>query len=294
MLILTHSGSFHADEVLGHAILTLAHPGRELRLERSRDPARWRVADIVFDVGGIYDPATRRYDHHMPDAPLRDDGTPYSSAGLLWRDFGRDAIRALIGEAEGAVIDAVWNQLDEGLILAIDRIDNGVSYPTPESLATVIGDLNAPWDEPADDETPAFLRASALAEGALRGRIRRTHAAVKARNIVLDAWRHSADPRLLELPQGMPWRDTVLENDLPVLYAIFPRTNGHWLLECAPAAPNSFAVRAPLPDAWAGLTDEDLQQVTGVPDAVFAHRNLFMAVAGSREGVLRLAALALG
>ncbi|WP_207455486.1 MYG1 family protein [Azospirillum sp. SYSU D00513] len=293
MLILTHSGSFHADEVIGHAILTLAHPGQELRLERTRDPARWAEADIVFDVGGIYDPAVKRYDHHMTDAPLRADGTPYSSAGLLWRDFGRDAIRAVTGSESGAAVDAVWGRLDAGLILLTDKIDNGVSYPTPDALSTLIGDLNASWDEPDADEMEAFLRAAALAREALINRIRRTHAAVKARAMVEEAARTGSDPRLLELPQGMPWRDVVLELGLPVLYAILPRKNGQWTLECAPAAPKSFDLRRPLPQAWAGLTDAELQRVTGVPDAVFAHRNLFMAVAGSREGALRMAELAL-
>jgi uncharacterized UPF0160 family protein len=230
----------------------------------------------------------------MTDAPLREDGTPYSSAGLLWRDFGPAAIRAVTGEESEESVQAVWRALDEGLILATDRIDNGVSYPSPDALSTVIGDLNASWDEPGADEMRAFRQAAALALEVLRNRIRRTYAAVKARAVVLEAARRTTDPRLIELPQAMPWRDLVLSEGLPALYAVFPRANGQWILECTPAAPNSFDLRAPLPEAWAGLTDAELQRVTGVPDAVFAHRNLFMAVAGSRDGALRLAALALG
>ena len=39
--------------------------------------------------------------------------------------------------------------------------------------------------------------------------------------------------------------------------------------------------------------DETLQKVTGVEDAVFCHKGLFLAVAKSKEGAIKLAELAL-
>jgi uncharacterized UPF0160 family protein len=39
--------------------------------------------------------------------------------------------------------------------------------------------------------------------------------------------------------------------------------------------------------------NEELAQVTGVADAVFCHNKLFMAVAKSKEGAIKLAELAL-
>jgi len=41
------------------------------------------------------------------------------------------------------------------------------------------------------------------------------------------------------------------------------------------------------------LQDEELQKVSGVSDAVFCHRALFMVVAKSRAGAIQLAELAL-
>ncbi|MBX9635783.1 MAG: MYG1 family protein, partial [Magnetospirillum sp.] len=93
--VATHSGTFHADDVFAYAILKAA-TGGQLELARTRDGEVLAQADVVFDVGGTYDPQARRYDHHMRDKPLRADGAPYSSAGLVWRDFGADAIRALL------------------------------------------------------------------------------------------------------------------------------------------------------------------------------------------------------
>ena len=41
------------------------------------------------------------------------------------------------------------------------------------------------------------------------------------------------------------------------------------------------------------LTDEEFEKITGVEGAVFCHRTLFMAVAKSKEGAIKLAKLAL-
>ena len=56
---------------------------------------------------------------------------------------------------------------------------------------------------------------------------------------------------------------------------------------------NSFKNRKDFPTIWAGLRDEKLQKVTGVSDSIFCHRGLFLAVAKSKEGAVKLAKLAL-
>jgi len=85
-LLVTHSGKFHCDEVFAYAVLRLAlglsEPGSH-RLVRTRDPAIVTSADFAWDVGGVYDEAANRFDHHQRGAPLRADGMPFSSAGLV-------------------------------------------------------------------------------------------------------------------------------------------------------------------------------------------------------------------
>ena len=44
---------------------------------------------------------------------------------------------------------------------------------------------------------------------------------------------------------------------------------------------------------WAGLPEEELVRVTGVPDAVFVHLRRFVAAARTRDGAIALAKLAL-
>lgn len=55
----------------------------------------------------------------------------------------------------------------------------------------------------------------------------------------------------------------------------------------------SFEMRLALPESWAGARDKELQEVTGVSDAVFCHTRRFIAGAGSLKGAKQLADLAL-
>ena len=56
---------------------------------------------------------------------------------------------------------------------------------------------------------------------------------------------------------------------------------------------NSFETIKPFPKEWADLVNERLAKITNVKDAVFCHRGLFIAVAKSKEGAIRLTELAL-
>ena len=61
--IATHSGTFHADDVFGVGVLMGVFPSHTLL--RTRDKALIATADFVVDVGGTWDAATGRFDHHQ-------------------------------------------------------------------------------------------------------------------------------------------------------------------------------------------------------------------------------------
>ena len=267
-LLVTHSGTFHLDDAFAYAALRLAlglrEPGRDHALARTRDTAVIAEADLAWDVGAVYDAAAGRFDHHQRGAPVRDDdGLPYSAAGLVWRHHGEAAVRALL-EPSGA-----------------------------GGLASLVEDLNPPWDSPSVGdraaEDAAFLRAADLAEGFLRRRVEAVRARLAAEAVVLAAHARSADPRVLKLGRKLPWEGPVFAHALPVLYAVYPVPNGNWMVDAMPPEPGSFAQRLPLPDAWAGLRGADLAAASGVPDAVFAHARRFVGAARSREGALAMA-----
>ena len=304
-LLVTHSGSFHCDEVFAYAVLRAAlglrAPGADHGLVRTRDAAVIAKGDIVWDVGTVYDEDTRRFDHHQRGAPTRPDGTPFSSAGLIWRRYGEDAVRAVLGEQDGdpALAPAIAAELDRKLVMVIDEVDNGTATQRAAlDLASLVGDFNPSWDAPDGQATEdaAFLGAVAMVEGVLRRRIDSARGRLAADALIAQAQARSADPRILELDRRMPWKGAAFAHDLPVLFAVYPVANGNWMVDAMPPEPGSFAQRLPLPEAWAGLQDADLAAASGVPDAVFVHLRRFIGAARSREGALAMArgAVALG
>jgi len=307
-VLATHGGKFHCDEVFAYAVLRLAlglgEPGGDHVLLRTRKPDRIESADIVWDVGFVFDAAANRFDHHQRGAPLRPDDTPFSSAGLIWQVHGEAAVAALLRPAGAeAFAPAIAAELDESLVRRIDEIDNGVSAEGPVQrdslgLSALVGEFNPTWDDPAGQGPTAgdaaFLEAAAMVLGVLRRRVDGLRARLAAEAIVLAAHAAGEDPRILVLDRGMPWKNAVFSHALPVLFAVSPASNGNWMLDTMPPEPGSFAQRLPLPEDWAGLQEEALAERSGVPDAVFVHLRRFVGAARSRDGALAMARKAIG
>ena len=237
------------------------------RLVRTRDAAVIAAADVVWDVGSLFDEATNRFDHHQRGAPVRADGTPFSAAGLVWRRYGVAAVGALLGDAAKDLAAPVAAEIDEAVVRRIDELDNGV-VPEHDSLGlgALIGEFNPAWDAPAGeaDADAAFLQAVAMAEGVLRRRVESLRGRFAAEMVVVAAQKASGDPRILELDRGMPWKNAVFAHDLPVAYAIYPASNGNWMVDAMPPEAGSFDQRIPLPQAWAGLPEAELAATSGI------------------------------
>lgn len=290
MLVVTHPGSFHADDVFALAVLRLALG--DVDLERTRNEDRIAAADIRVDVGGRSDPATGDFDHHQRGgAGVRSNGIRLASFGLVWRAHGE----ALAGDAAAAA------SVDERLVQGVDANDTGQTIAAPligdvrsMTVSGVIAAMNADWDqtlEPAVEDA-RFEEAVALAAGILRREIAGAKAFRRAQNLVQAAIDRATDPRIVELDRNMPWREAVVTGAPEALFVVYPKSEG-WALQAVPKELGAFANRRSLPTAWAGHTGADLAALTGVPDAVFAHTAGFYASAGSREGILALARQAL-
>ena len=296
--LVTHSGTFHCDDAFAYAVLCaalgLTEPDRDHTLTRTRDPAVIAAADYVWDVGAAYDAGAGRFDHHQRGAPRRDDGLPFSAAGLVWRTHGEAAVRALLDPEAAPLAPAIAAVIDAEVVRRIDAIDNGVAHPEDTlGLAALIEDCNPAWDSPfigdPDAEDAAFLEATDLAADVLHRRVAVLRARLAADAVVLAAHRQAADPRILELACKLPWQAAVFAHDLPVLFAVYPMPAGTWMVDAMPPEPGSYAQRVPLPAAWAGLRDAELAALSGVADAVFVHPQRFVGGARSRAGALAMA-----
>jgi uncharacterized UPF0160 family protein len=284
----THNGTFHADDVFAYAVLKAATNG-QVELTRSRDETVFAAAEVLFDVGGVCDPSKGRYDHHMREKPMRTDGMPFSSVGLVWRDYGRAAVRTLQPAAGEVEVERIWRMIDQGVIRDIDISDNGALPSTPGHVALVLESWNPTHAEPERDETAAFFDAATAAGAILERCTAQAAAAVLAMGLVESAAQAAADPRILVLDRKVPWEEAVFELDLDQLLFVVRPAGKAWSVNAVPPEKGSFAQRKSLPDPWGGLRDAALAEVSGVADATFCHPALFVCGAASKDGALALA-----
>lgn len=176
----THNGHFHADEALAvHMLRTHIPRYHNAKLVRTRDPAVLATCDTVLDVGGEYDAAHNRYDHHQRGFGTTFPGkeTKLSSAGLVYMHFGKEIIankREVAGqgsESDLSVVDRIYNKIYESFVEAVDANDNGISVYDPQAIAAaglskkfsdggftlgaMVSRLNSSWNDPTPSDPVA-------------------------------------------------------------------------------------------------------------------------------------------
>ena len=282
--IATHNGNFHADDVFSIAALKNIFPSS--KLIRTRDVELIAKADIVVDVGGEYDADTDRFDHHQRGgAGERENGIPYSSFGLIWQKYGVE-----ICQGNQDVAKAV----DSGLVSAIDALDCGHVEGVYDgvSLSQTISMFNPTWQEDGDFDA-CFDEAVDFASRVLTRFIASANGGISAKAIVAKAVENAEDPRVIVLEKYTPWKRTVHALSEEALYVVYPSQTGQWRIQTVPVELGSFDNRKSLPKQWAGLSDKELKEVTGIDDAMFCHNGLFIAGAESFESTMEMAAIAL-
>ena len=281
--IATHNGNFHADDVFSIAALKIIFPS--FKLIRTRDLEIIDKADIVLDVGGVYDADAGRFDHHQRGgAGERENGIPYSSFGLIWQKYGLE-----ICDGNQHVANAV----DAGLVSTIDADDCGYGERAEGiSLSRTISMFNPTWQEEADFDA-GFNEAVEFATRLLTRFIASANGGISAKSIVTQAIEDAEDPRVIVLEKYVPWKKTVLKLSEEALYMIYPSQTGQWRIQTVPVEQGSFEDRKSLPKPWAGLSGIELQQATGIDDAMFCHNGLFIGGAESFESTMKMAAMAL-
>jgi len=282
--IVTHNGNFHADDVF--SIAALKHIFSSFKLIRTRDVELISMADVVVDVGGEYNPQTDRFDHHQRGgAGERENGIPFSSFGLIWQKYGLDICQ---GNQD------VANAVDAGLVSTIDAIDCGHVEGVTKgiTLSHTISMFNPTWQEDSHFDE-CFDEAVDFASRVLTRFIASANGGISAREIVAKAIENAADPRVIVLEKYTPWKRTVHALSEEALYMVYPSQTGQWRIQTVPVEIGSFENRKSLPKEWAGLSDNELKDITGIDDAMFCHNGLFIAGAESFESTMKMASMAL-
>ena len=313
--IAAHSGSFHADDVFAVAVLTLLYPNANVI--RTRDEHLVAQADFAVDVGGVWDPASGRFDHHQKGfAGKRPSEVVYASAGLVWAAHGVQCLGMLEPKLTDAQRIELCQSIDDELVQHLDMADTGAAQGAPGSfgLSAIIDAYNVTRTENNLLRLVVEASKSALDVKYLLDKVQldQFKSAVRmVQNLLTRLARKGADEllgaelvrnaqtcsegKILVLPEpGLSWIKVVCAEMPQVLLVVYPNsTEQGFQIRTVPVEPESFKARRDLPCEWAGLTAADLARVTGVSDSVFCHNARFIAGAETVEGALELAKLAL-
>jgi len=280
--IATHNGSFHADEALACSMLKLLPQYKDAEIVRTRDPGTIDACDIVVDVGGVYDPARHRYDHHQKtfgDSFQSIDKskkwvTKLSSAGLVYVHFGREIIATVLDtNVKDPIVEKVLDKVYEGFVEEIDAIDNGISthdgeprYSISTNLSSRVKHLSPNWNDKVQDFDGGFYKAMDLVREEFLDRVNYYGKSWwPARAMVAKALeeRFAVDPsgQILEFGNGgCPWKEHLFELEeeqglgvetnghgsqgkTKILFVVYTDQNGMWRVQCVPVRPSSFENR---------------------------------------------------
>lgn len=287
--LVTHAGGFHADEVLATAILEELFENvvvcRTLEV-----PKNLKSDVIVYDIGG------GRWDHHQKGGNgVRENGVPYASAGLIWRDFGPELLKKKYSDSS-----ELLTSVDKMLIRGIDAIDNGIITNSKFEVSSMnisqaISDFNPTWDE---NENPdeAFKDACEFARQILINTLRRAISVMKARGYVEEAIEKSSN-HIMILEKYVSWSRALYFSRNPkaldIWFVIYPSNRVGYNWRTVTISLKKHIPMKAVPDNWLGLKGEEYQKVTGVKTAMFCHHGGFIGAAETQEDAIRLAEIAI-
>jgi len=297
-ILVTHNGGFHVDDLFATAVLSIVFDGK-IKIIRTRDTEIIARADIVYDVGGVYDPETNRFDHHQKEgAGQRENGIPYSSFGVVWKKFGEQ----ICGSKE------VADQVDRKVVQPIDAKDNGVDisrpiFPDvfPYSVESVFLAETPTHKEDKGNTDKIFKKQVKKAVTLLKREIKIAKDDIEGMNTILDYYNKSDDKRIVISDEDFP--SYIFQNTLSrfpeTFYFVSPSFRNSkitgWKVEAIRKSPDTMESRKLFPESWRGLMEDSgkLKEVTGIPDAQFCHRSGFFLTVETKESAIALAEKAL-
>ena len=313
----THSGSFHCDEVMACFLLHNTSEFSNSPITRTRDKSVLSTLDIIVDVGDEFDPSRNRFDHHQKSFTDvfggRFQSIRMSSAGLIWKYFGKEVIQSLCGISDPATTAVVHDKMYSDLFQCLDAVDNGIAQydtHTPErfrdctSLPVRVSRLNPSWREEEPDYDAGFYKAMALVGREFREILEQVvQEWLPARGLVekylLAAREVHESGKIMVLEKFCPWKDHLYELEKEhekegVIYVLYLDSAKTWKIQAVGVSGVAFASRLPLPEAWWGKRGEELAKVAGIEGVEFVHATGFIGGGNSFECVMKMAKLSLG
>ena len=308
---ITHAGTMHPDDVFSAVVLNIPDNWDKTLVRIDQLPKNTNA--LCFDIG------YGKYDHHQNggNGTRGKNHIPYSSIGLIWRDFGNEYIFSVLeenykeidtSEPEKALklLKTINYIVDKQLIQCIDAMDNGLPpYDHPGiykvmNITTIINQFNPSWDEIPDDintynqlQTKRFESAMTMARITLNNLILHVYSDIKAKNLENSIINDFKEEQILILNKALPW--TLYNSIYPsnIAFVIFPNNRTGYITQCVPIAKGKQTPKIPFPNFLRGLTTQDLIEITKIPTATFVHKEGYIAGARNKEDAIKLAQLAI-
>jgi len=290
ILVATHNGSFHPDDVFSVALLSVVFDGK-IKVVRTRDEKIISKAGFVVDIGFKHEPENNKYDHHQEGgAGKRENGITYSSFGILWKDYGVKACGS----------EKVANIIDEKLVQVIDADDNGfdlckpiIPNVYPFLLTDAVYSFKPTWKEENLNIDEAFLKAVDFAKGVLEREIKKTKDKIEAEIFVEEIYKKSEDKKIMIIDEGY-FPKSLFSNYPEPLFVVCKEKDGkRWRITTINKTDESFVAKKNFPESWWGKSAEELAKITGVSDAVFCRNGGIFAGTETKEGAVKLAQIAI-
>ena len=282
---ITHSGTMHADEVFATAFLHLYKKNIKVYRTNSIKKDDNQQDYIIYDIG------RGKYDHHQLDSEKRENQIPYSSIGLLWKDFGKDYLE----KNDFPEIEAIYLAVDKDLIEGIDADDNGV-FPKIEStfkvktIPSIIKMFN-PSFESAENESDQFLKAVKLAEMILKEELSYIKGKILAEKKVLEYLnKYDGTSNYFILDEYLPYEETLLKDEKynKIEFVAFPSNRGGFAIKTVPISFQNHNPRKAFPESWAGLENEELEKISNIKGLRFCHSGRFIVNCKDYNVVLKV------
>lgn len=255
----THNGRFHADDVFSAALLEILNPDIHIS----------RVPSIPENFSGlVFDLSNGTFDHHNSNMKYRDNGVPYASFGLLWKEYGHTLVSKSAAKT-----------FDESFIQPLDSQDN---YGGNNMLCRAITQANPKWDS-LDDPDECFFKVVEWAKFILCNEIESMNSTERAVKIVKEALANHNNG-IVTLHIGVPWKSTLIPE--PVFFVIYPSARGGFNAQAVPKSIDSNECKMYFPKTWRGQTDE-LAEISGIPNLIFCHSSGYLISANSVEAATK-------
>ena len=286
----THSGKFHADDVMATAMLRLLLG--DIKVVRTRDEEVLKKLDFVYDI------SLGEFDHHQLDKEIRENNIPYAASGLVWREFGSRVIQKFNSEFNEDDIISIFDYIDKTLVQGIDAIDNGIDSKSEfkvTSISDIIQNFNPTWDDDSSKDD-AFEEAVEFATIVIKRIISRQVSVIKARDIVDKGFQNREVNEIMVLEKGSPWLQQLLKIDVnsEVLFVISPGDNNtEYKIQTVKKTAGTFEARKDLIESIRGKSSDEINSIIKIDDAIFCHKAGFIASAKSLASALKIAKLSI-